>query len=95
MQILRNTAFIFATLLAPAAITTTALHADDHVRTYHDAQRNDDHHWDKREDRAYRIWVKQNHRRYSSFNRLRENDQQSYWSWRHEHPDAQLNINIR
>ncbi len=36
-----------------------------------------------------------NHRKYTTFSRLNDNDQQAYWGWRHEHSDAQLNIVIR
>jgi hypothetical protein len=69
------------------------LRAED--RVYHDAQHNDDHHWNNREDRAYRMWVKENHRKYRTFAKLRAEDQQSYWAWRHEHSDAVLKIDIR
>ena len=41
------------------------------------------------------MWAKENHRKYQTFSKLRENDQQSYWGWRHEHSDALLKINIR
>jgi len=82
-------------LLAPVAVTTATLRADDHDRVYHDRDHNDDHHWDAHEDRAYRIWVKENHRKYRDFDRLREEDRQAYWAWRHEHSDAILRIDIR
>jgi hypothetical protein len=91
-----HTALLSAALLAPVAITPTALRAEDHRdRTYHDRDHNDDHHWDRHEDRAYRMWVKENHRRYRDFDRLREEDRQAYWGWRHEHSDAVLRIDIR
>ena len=60
----------------------------------HDKDHNDDHHWDNHEDRAYRMYVKENHRKYRRFDRVPENDQQAYWGWRHEHSDAVLKINI-
>jgi len=88
-----NAALLAAALITPMAIVPTALRADD--RTYHDKQHNDDHHWDNHEDRAYRVYVKENHRKYRDFSRLKEEDQQAYWGWRHEHSDAQLKINIR
>jgi hypothetical protein len=62
---------------------------------YHDAAHNDDHVWGKNEDQAYRIWVKQNHRKNVEFAKLRAEDQASYWAWRHDHSDAVLKINIR
>jgi hypothetical protein len=71
--------------MVPFAISTTPLRADEHQ--YHDTDHNDDHVWNAQEDRAYRTWVKENHRRYENFSKLREEDQKAYWTWRHEHPD--------
>lgn len=90
-----KTALLSAAMIAPIAIAPLSLRADDRDHNYHDKDHNDDHHWDKHEDRAYRVWVKQNHRKYRDFNRLREEDRQAYWGWRHDHSDAILKINIR
>jgi hypothetical protein len=94
MPRLLTTTFMGLALLVPAA-APFALFADDHARTYHDKEHNDDHAWNSHEDRAYRMWAKENHRKYTQFNKIPENDQQAYWGWRHNHSDAQLNINIR
>ena len=88
-----NAIVIGAALLAP--ISSTALRAEGPPRTYHDRQHNDDHQWNSREDKAYRIWAKENHRRYRDFGKLKEEDRQTYWNWRHEHSDALLKIDIR
>ena len=94
-----KTALLSAALVVPVAVTPTALRADDRdhdrERVYHDRDHNDDHHWDAHEGRAYRIWVKENHRRYRDFDRLRDEDRSAYWAWRHEHSDAVLKIDIR
>lgn len=93
-----NAVLLSSALIVPVAIAPLALRAEDHkveVRTYHDKAHGDDHEWNNHEDRAYRIYVKQNHRKYNPFVRLNENDQQAYWGWRHEHSDALLKINIR
>lgn len=84
-------------LLGTLMLTPSILRADhdDHARVYQDRDHHDEHHWDKHEDRAYRMWVKENHRRYRDFNRLRAEDQAAYWNWRHEHSDAILHIDIR
>ena len=92
-----NAALLGAALTIPVAMAPTALLAQDNraSRSYHDKQHNDDHQWNNHEDRAYRMYAKQNHRRYHNFSTLNENDQQAYWGWRHEHSDALLKINIR
>jgi hypothetical protein len=92
-----NAALLCAALVVPVAIAPTTLRADDHAaaRNYHDKNHNDDHEWNNHEDRAYRLYVKQNHRKYRSFDKLHESDQQAYWDWRHEHSDALLKIDIR
>ena len=92
---LANAAFLTAALIAPISVTPAVFAAEVTVRTYHDSTRNEDHKWDKNEDRAYRMYVKENHRKYTNFDRLKENDQAAYWAWRHDHPDASLKINIK
>ena len=96
-----NVIVLSCALVAPMAISPVALRADDdrdrgnRERVYHDKGRNDEHHWDNHEDRAYRMWAKENHRKYQNFERLRAEDQERYWAWRHEHSDAVLKIDIR
>ena len=91
-----NTALLGAALMAPIAMMPTALRADDHknARSYHDKKNNDDHEWNSHEDQAYRMWGKENHRKYNDFSKLKDTDQQAYWGWRHEHSDALLKIEI-
>jgi hypothetical protein len=93
-----NAALLSAALVVPVALTPfvlmpTVLKADD--RSFHDQGHNDDHVWNDHEDKAYRIWVKDNHRKYKDFAKLNAEDQNSYWSWRHEHSDALLKIDIK
>ena len=92
-----NAALLGAALVASIAMPPTALRADDRnsARTYHDKQHNDDHQWNRNEDQAYKVYVKDNHRKNTSFVKLKDNDQQAYWGWRHEHSDALLKIDIR
>ena len=85
-----------AALILPVAISPTALRADDrNAHSYHDKDKNDDHQWSPKEDKAYRIYAKENHRKYQDFSKLKEEDQQKYWGWRHEHSDSLLKIDIR
>jgi hypothetical protein len=90
---LLNAALLTGALMMPALMTPTALRAQDH-RSYHDKKHNDDHEWNDHEDKAYRIWVTQNHRKYNDFAKIKESDRQSYWGWRHDHSDALLKIEI-
>ena len=87
-----NAIVLGAVLLAPTA--PAVFGADAHARTYHDKEHNDDHEWNAREDKAYRIWAKENHRKYRDFAKLKVEDQQAYWGWRHNHSDVELKINI-
>src|SRR5690242_19371619 len=90
-----NVAFLGAALMVPMTMSVS-LRADDHdQRRYHDKRNKDDHECNERENRAYRIWLQQNHRKYEDFDRIRERDRQSYWGWRHSHSDTVLRIDIR
>jgi hypothetical protein len=89
-----NTVLLGTALTFSVAVIPTALRAEDHPARYHDKDHNDDHEWNNHEDRAYRIWAKENHRKYQNFSKLKEDDQQAYWRWRHEHSDALLHIDI-
>jgi hypothetical protein len=90
-----NTVLLGAALIAPIAIAPPALRAQEHKVVYHDKLHNDDHEWSDHEDRAYRMWVVENHRKYNDFARIKVSDQQAYWGWRHEHSDALLKIEVR
>jgi hypothetical protein len=89
-----NAVLLGAALSVPVAIAPTILSAQAAV-VYHDNGHNDDHQWNNHEDRAYRMYVKENHRRYRDFAKINENDRQAYWGWRHEHSDAVLKIDVR
>ena len=92
-----NAALLCAALIVPVTVAPVALRAEDHPagRSYHDKNHNDDHEWNDHEDRAYRMYARQNHHRYRSFSTLHDNDQQAYWNWRHDHSDALLKIDVR
>ena len=94
MSRLFNIAILGVALVIPAAIAPPSLQAQDH-KSYHDKKHNDDHEWNDHENQAYRVYTKQNHRKYGEFSSLKENQQQAYWGWRHQHSDAILKIDIR
>ena len=90
-----NAVLMGAALITPMAIVPTALRAEDHkVVRYHDKQHNDDHEWNDHENQAYRVWTNENHRKQREFSKLKDNDRQAYWGWRHEHSDSLLKIDI-
>jgi hypothetical protein len=77
-----NTVLLGAALIAPIVMvpTTFASHPE----------------WNRHEDQAYRIWAKENQRRYNNnFAKAKESDQRANWGWRHEHSDTVLKIVIR
>jgi hypothetical protein len=92
MKSIWKTSVLALALVGPVAMNT-ALRAQEH--RYHDAERNDDHEWNNHEDRAYRMWVKENHRKYVTFEKLKDDDRANYWRWRHDHDDAKLKIVVK
>ena len=97
MPAFRNAILLAVALAVPVALTSTNLLAADKkaAQKYHDNAHNDDHEWNSQENKAYHIYAKQNHRNASDFNKLKEDDRQAYWGWRHDHSDASLKIEIR
>jgi hypothetical protein len=91
-----NTALLSAALMVPIAMAPRVMRAEEQTaRTYHDKQHNDDHQWNGQEDKAYHVYVKDTHRKYRDFDKIKENDRQAYWGWRHEHSDALLQIDVK
>lgn len=44
--------------------------------------------WTPQEDRAYRHYLTEQHLPYQDFSMLGGEQQNAYWVWRHDHPDA-------
>jgi hypothetical protein len=83
-----------AALTVSVAVAPIALSAEEHKTVYHDKKNNDDHEWNNNENQAYKMYAKENHKKASTFSKLKEDDQQAYWAWRHDHSDTVLKINI-
>jgi hypothetical protein len=92
-----NYRYLFSTFVLTAALAATTSitsaanpqdgdRRDDHVR-YYDRSHKDYHNWDDNEDRSYRIYLGERHREYHPFVEVSHRQQQSYWNWRHAHPD--------
>ena len=46
------------------SLNVSPLRADHEGRSYHDDRGKDDHHWDSHEDKALRIWEREQHRKH-------------------------------
>jgi type III secretory pathway component EscR len=81
--------FMAAVLLSGALLAPAALKADDHPRDdrYYDRNARDYHQWNDSEDRAYRQYLTEHHRKYRDFKRLSAKQQREYWEWRHHHDE--------
>jgi type III secretory pathway component EscR len=59
-------------------------------KCYYDKSGKDYHTWNSNEDRAYRSYLQEQHQSYREFNKVNRNQQQQYFTWRHQHPDNAL-----
>lgn len=85
-------------LLGTALIAPIAVRADgdDHPykkryyenKRYHDRDGRDYHVWNEQEDRAYRLYLKDQHKEYREWRNVRGSEQGEYFRWRHSHPDS-------
>ncbi|MBV9344946.1 MAG: hypothetical protein JO341_03605 [Gammaproteobacteria bacterium] len=80
-------ALVFAAAIAASAMLpgcvverTHEVHDVDHVPA-------PAHHWDDREDLAYRRYLEERHEAYVEFQRQNAEEQRAYWDWRARHPD--------
>lgn len=56
------------------------------IRVY-DSRHKDYHNWDDHENRAWGVYLSNNHRKSHEFSRSSRREQSHYWNWRHSHPD--------
>jgi hypothetical protein len=77
---------VLAPTVGQAAVSTPVGQVHAEVRIF-DRAHKDNHVWDDREDRAYRRYMEEHHRKYVSVQRLSRARQNQYWNWRHQHPD--------
>ncbi len=77
-------------LLGAALLVPVAVSAADHDKKYYDRDGKDYHQWNGQEDRAYRVYLGEQHQNYVAFNKVKPAQQQVYFKWRHEHPDDTL-----
>jgi hypothetical protein len=79
--------FLTVAIVAPVVGTGCAVRGAYGVRVY-DRDHRDYHNWDDREDRAYRGYLQERHENYRDFSKLKRNEQNDYWNWRHGHADS-------
>jgi hypothetical protein len=72
-------------MLVPVAAVRADDDRDDHNRER--AYRQEQHHWTKAEEKAYRQYLKEQRMQYRSWNRANEAQRQAYWNWRDRHPE--------
>ena len=84
-----NGLLLGAARMVPAAVQAGG-QDQDHDRRYYDRDGHDYHQWNDHEDRAYRIYLGEQHHPYLEFNRVKVARQREYVRWRHEHPDTTL-----
>lgn len=77
-------------LLSSAFLVPVARADDRHEKRYYDRDSRDYRVYNSHEDRAYRVYVGERHRNYREFHRLKRNERQEYFRWRHDHPDHVL-----
>ena len=55
-------------------------------KRYYDKSHKDYHTWDANEDHSYQRYQTEHHQK-RSFTELNSQQQNAYWSWRHNNPD--------
>ena len=71
--------------LALASILISGCAARVSYRTY-DPYYRDYHFWTEAERPHYSVWIGESHRPNVDYDRLRREDREAYWRWRHDHP---------
>ena len=83
--------FLSSLLLSAALLTPVIIRAEETnitIKRYYDRDHKDYHEWNRDEDQAYRQYLQENQRQYRDFNKLNRNDRDRYWTWRHNHENA-------
>jgi hypothetical protein len=73
---------ITGALIAPAPAMAYGHHGE---RRYYDRDHHDYHYWSPDEDRQYRVYLVERHRRYVPFVHVSIGRRQEYFRYRHEH----------
>ena len=80
-----------AILAGIACTAPMAMKAEEHHdKRYYDRDNKDYHTWDDHEDRAYRVYLGEQHHNYREFRKVKPDEQRNYFKWRHDHSDQVL-----
>jgi hypothetical protein len=87
---------VSSVLLSVALLTPVAAYAQDHrtqdhenqSKRYYDSKHKDYHEWNANEDKSYHQYLSDNHKPDHDWAKASKKEQNSYWDWRHQHPDA-------
>lgn len=79
---------VTSALVMPVAVMAVpgAQEASVQVRVY-DKNHKDYHNWDDNENRAWGVFLTENHRDHHAYSKSNKKEQSEYWNWRHAHPD--------
>jgi hypothetical protein len=78
-------ALTFAMALGGSVFVPAMASAQGVELKFYDKSHKDYHNWNTDEDRYYRQYLNEHHRKYTAFSHNNKSQQQAYWSWRHEH----------
>jgi hypothetical protein len=84
---------LFGCLSIAPVVLSAQDHDGDHDRdahhavVYYDRVHKDKHEWNDNEAKNWDRYRNEHHVVTVDFAKAKRNDQQSYWNWRHEHPD--------
>jgi hypothetical protein len=73
---------LVAALGAAALVPAVALAQPGRI---YDRSHRDYHQWNGGEDRVYRQYLTDHHRKYRALSRTTRQQQLTYWQWRHDH----------
>ena len=88
--------FLLIALLGAFPAVMVPVNAQDHDdhhdnvehKKYYDRDHKDSHDWDDHEATAWNQYRDDHHVKQVEFAKATKRQQQDYWNWRHDHPDA-------
>lgn len=80
--------FLTAAMVAPVSLMAATPQEAAVLARVYDPGHKDYHNWDdNNENRAWGVYLTDNHLKDHQFAKAPKAEQSRYWKWRHEHPD--------